>query len=214
MVRDRRQSRLMLPRTPTGFATDVSPYPGLKGARDPLVKRLRSVRCRDAAVTAGHRGRSVVRIVMHAWNGDRGIVLARQVARLDRKGCDVRVLYGKGTGRVVKRIFERSGIPARDSGVRTGRRVHHKVMLVSGAVGGHPDAHYVWTVVVVRVLSRPDGGNPGLALPIVVVRSDRHLSVRRARALARDVPLDGVHRGDVVERVGPDPLSGLPEVRC
>ena len=145
MVRDRRQGRLMLPRTPTGFATDVSPYPGVKPAQYPLVKRLRSVRCRDAAVTAGHRGRSVVRIVMHAWNGDRGIVLARQVARLDRKGCDVRVLYGKGTGRVVKRIFERSGIAARDSGVRTGRRVHHKVMLVSGAVGGHPDAHYVWT---------------------------------------------------------------------
>ena len=58
---------------------------------------------------------------MHAWNGDRGIALARQVVRLDRQGCDVRVLYGKGTGRVVKRLFEERE-PARDSGMRGGRR--------------------------------------------------------------------------------------------
>jgi phosphatidylserine/phosphatidylglycerophosphate/cardiolipin synthase-like enzyme len=145
LAADRPRGRLVLPRTATGFDTDVSPYPRVTLGQDPLVRRLRSVRCKGTAVTAGDRGRTVVRIVMHAWNGDRGIALARRVVRLDRQGCDVRVLYGKGTGRVVKRLFEERGVPARDSGMRSGRRVHHKVMLVSGVVGGRPDANYVWT---------------------------------------------------------------------
>jgi phosphatidylserine/phosphatidylglycerophosphate/cardiolipin synthase-like enzyme len=97
-------------------------------------------------VTAGRRGRTVVRIAMHAWNGERGIDLARQVVRLGRKGCDVRVLYGKGTGRVVKRLLEESPrVRARDSGLRTGRRVHQKVLLVSGRYGRRTDANFVWT---------------------------------------------------------------------
>lgn len=146
LVEDRPRGRLSLPRTRAGFATDVSPHPRAAGRRDPLVQRLRAVRCRGAAVTAGRGGRTVVRIAMHAWNGDRGIDLARHVVRLGRQGCDVRVLYGKGTGRVVKRMLrETPHVRARDSGARTGRRVHHKMMLVSGAHGGRPDANYVWT---------------------------------------------------------------------
>lgn len=146
LVEDRPRGRLVLPRTDAGFATDLSPQPGAAGRRDPLVQRLRAVRCRGAAVTAGRGGRTVVRIAMHAWNGERGIDLARRVVRLGRKGCDVRVLYGKGTGRVVKRLLVGSAhVRARDSGVRTGRRVHHKMMLVSGAYGRRTDANFVWT---------------------------------------------------------------------
>jgi len=146
LVDDRPRAGLDLPRTRAGFATDLSPDPGAAGRRDPLVQRLRAVRCRGAAVTAGRGGRTVVRIAMHAWNGDRGITLARHVVRLGRQGCDVRVLYGKGTGRVVKRMLvESPHVRARDSGVRTGRRVHHKMMLVSGAHGRRTDANYVWT---------------------------------------------------------------------
>lgn len=146
LVDDRPRGGLSLPRTDAGFATDLSPDPRAAGRRDPLVQRLRAVRCRGAAVTAGRGGRTVVRIAMHAWNGDRGIDLARHVVRLGRQGCDVRVLYGKGTGRVVKRmLLESRHVRARDSGMRTGRRVHHKMMLVSGAHGRRTDANYVWT---------------------------------------------------------------------
>ena len=144
MAADRRQARLALPETDSGFETDLSPYPGISARKDPLLHRLRTVRCHGAALTAGRDGRTVVRILMHAWNGDRGIALARRVARLERRGCDVKVLYGVGTGRQVKRILERADVPARDS-LHDGRRVHQKAMVLSGRIGNRTDANYVWT---------------------------------------------------------------------
>ena len=144
MAADRPQGRLALPTTAGGFAADFSPYPGISSRQDPLLHRLRSVRCTGAALTAGHEGRTVVRILMHAWNGDRGIALARRVARLGRAGCDVKVLYGVGTGRQVKRILASADVPTRDS-LHERRRVHQKAMVLSGRIGGRTDANYVWT---------------------------------------------------------------------
>lgn len=144
MAADRPQGRLSLPTTPGGFATDLSPYPGVSARKDPLVHRLRTVRCTGTAVTAGRHGRTVVRILMHAWNGSRGVALAHRVVRLERRGCDVKVLYGVGMGRQVKRILQRGHVPARDS-LHDRRRVHQKVMVLSGRIGGRTDAHYVWT---------------------------------------------------------------------
>jgi phosphatidylserine/phosphatidylglycerophosphate/cardiolipin synthase-like enzyme len=144
MAADRRQARLTLPETDSGFETDLSPYPDISARKDPLLHRLRTVRCHGAALTAGRDGRTVVRILMHAWNGDRGVALAHRVARLERHGCDVKVLYGVGTGRQVKRILERADVPARDS-LHDRRRVHQKAMVLSGRIGKRTDANYVWT---------------------------------------------------------------------
>lgn len=144
MASDRPQGRLALPTTDGGFATDLSPYPGISADQDPLLHRLRTVRCTGAAVTAGRHGRTVLRIAMHAWNGPRGVALAHRVARLERSGCDVKVLYGVGMGRQVSQILERAGVPTRDS-LHDRRRVHQKVMVLSGVIGGHTDANYVWT---------------------------------------------------------------------
>ena len=132
------------PTTEDGFATDLSPYPDISARQDPLLRRLRAVRCAGTALTAGRDGHTVVRILMHAWNGDRGVALARGVARLQRSGCDVKVLYGVGMGRQVKRILEDADVPARDS-LHDRRRVHQKVMVLSGRIGGRTDANYVWT---------------------------------------------------------------------
>jgi phosphatidylserine/phosphatidylglycerophosphate/cardiolipin synthase-like enzyme len=144
MADDRPQGRLALPTTKDGFATDLSPYPGISARQDPLLHRLRSVHCKGVALTAGRHGRTVVRILMHAWNGERGVALARGVARLERSGCDVKVLYGVGMGRQVNRILQEAHVPARDS-LHDGRRVHQKVMVLSGRIGGRTDANYVWT---------------------------------------------------------------------
>lgn len=144
MADDRPQARLALPTTEDGFATDLSPYPDISARKDPLLHRLREVRCSGTALTAGRHGHTVVRILMHAWNGDRGVALARGVARLQRSGCDVKVLYGVGMGRQVKRILEEADVPARDS-LHDRRRVHQKVMVLSGRIGGRTDANYVWT---------------------------------------------------------------------
>ena len=141
---DRPQGRLRLPPTKDGFTTDVSPYPDVPQDRDPLRRRLQKVHCTGTALTAGRDGRTVVRIMMHAWNGERGVMLARQVARLQRHGCDVKVLYGVGMGRQVAQILRRAGVPTRDS-LQEGTRVHEKVMVLSGRYGRRTDANYVWT---------------------------------------------------------------------
>ncbi len=141
---DRPQGRLRLPPTKDGFTTDVSPYPDVPVARDPLRRRLQKVHCTGTALTAGRDGRTVVRIMMHAWNGQRGVMLAHQVARLQRHGCDVKVLYGVGMGRLVAHVLGAAGVSTRDS-LQKGTRVHEKVMVLSGGYGRRTDANYVWT---------------------------------------------------------------------
>ena len=145
LVADRPQSRMRLRETGNGFATDVAPYRVSKRSDDPIETRLDRVRCQGASLVSGDHGHTVIRISMHAWNGARGIELAHQVARLHRRGCDVKVLYGVGMGRVVANTLRRAGVPIRDSGGADGRRVHHKVMVLSGVLGKQTDANYVWT---------------------------------------------------------------------
>ena len=145
LVDDQPQPRMRLRETGTGFETDVAPYRVSSRGDDPIGSRLARVRCRGASLVSGDDGRTVVRIAMHAWNGDRGIALARQVARLHRRGCDVKVLYGVGMGRVVANTLRRADVPIRDSSGADGRRVHHKVMVLSGVLGRQTDANYVWT---------------------------------------------------------------------
>jgi phosphatidylserine/phosphatidylglycerophosphate/cardiolipin synthase-like enzyme len=142
MALDRPQPPLALPETSEGFHADVSPVPVAGG--DPLLQRLARVRCRGATGRTGVHGRTMVRISMHAWNGGRGLRLARRVARLAEQGCDVRVLAGIGFGPRVTALLRDGGVRYRDSG-RDGRHTHEKLMFVSGHVGRNTAASYVWT---------------------------------------------------------------------
>jgi phosphatidylserine/phosphatidylglycerophosphate/cardiolipin synthase-like enzyme len=142
MVRDRPQPPLELAVTDDGFAADVSPVTA--SGVDPLLRRLGRVECRGATGGTGVHGRTMLRISMHAWNGERGIRLARRVARLARQGCDVRVLAGIGFGPRVTAILRTGGVGYRDSG-RARRHTHEKLMFLSGHFGARTDASYVWT---------------------------------------------------------------------
>jgi len=142
MAADRPQKRLRLPVTSRGFDALVAPYRGPGG--DPVARRLGRIRCHGAGPLAGKDGRTVVRIVMHAWNGERGVALARRVAGLGRRGCEVKVLYGVGMGRRVATILREAGVQVRDS-AHGGDRAHQKLMLVSGRIGDLRDANFVWT---------------------------------------------------------------------
>ena len=89
---------------------------------DRLVRRLSLVRCRGAAHGAGWHGRTVLRVSMHAWNGERGVVLARRVVALRAQGCNVRVLAGVGFGRRVRSVLARGDVPLRQTGVAAATR--------------------------------------------------------------------------------------------
>jgi len=56
----------------------------------------------------------------------------------------VKVLYGIGIGRQVLSILTKAGVPVRNSEDR-GRRVHEKVMILSGVLGKDRSAKFVWT---------------------------------------------------------------------
>lgn len=116
-----------------------------KRAGDPVMRDLGRVHCRGAKGRAGHRGgRTGINISMFRWNSDRGLAIARRLVRLDKRGCDVSVIYG-APGRKVRKALVKS---ARRGGIRlwdsrwdfngdkaVDLRVHHKYMLINGRYG-------------------------------------------------------------------------------
>jgi len=141
MVRDTPQPSLALTRAGPGFRLSTSPVD--PSAVDPLVSRLRKVHC-DAATGTGRRGHTVLAVSMHAWNGPRGVDLARRVAALSEDGCRVRVIAGVGFGRRVTSILERSAVRYLATGGTAGA-THEKLMVLSGHFGRDRSASLVWT---------------------------------------------------------------------
>ena len=57
---------------------------------------LSPVRCVGAAGGTGVNGRTKIRVSMHAWNGDRGVWIAKRLRSLFAQGCDVKVMWAPG----------------------------------------------------------------------------------------------------------------------
>ncbi len=143
MVRDRPQPPLRLPGAGAGLHLGTAPA---AADADGLRERLGRVRCRGAEDGTGSHGRTLLGISMHAWNGARGVALARRVADLREQGCVVRVLAGVGFGRRVLTVLHRGHVPVRGTGTRSGRpATHQKLMYLSGRFGRDRSASYVWT---------------------------------------------------------------------
>lgn len=143
MTHDRPASRIRLRNPGTGLRAEIGPLTG-KPAVDPVARRLGQVHCRGATGRTGIRGRTLLRISMHAWNGDRGVRLARRVVRLAGSGCNVRVLVGVGVGRQVAAILRRGHVAYRGADPHR-PATHQKLMIVSGHFGRRTNANYVWT---------------------------------------------------------------------
>jgi hypothetical protein len=141
MATDRAQPPLSLPGAGDGLRLDTSPVPF--GA-DPVATRLARVHCAGATGGTGAHGRTLVRISMHAWNGRRGIDLARRTAALAKQGCRIRVVAGVGFGRRVLSILEKGGVGLRRA-VEGAPATHQKLMILSGHLGRDRAASYVWT---------------------------------------------------------------------
>ncbi len=121
-------------------------------ATDPLLEAMSTIRCQvtmgeiDAqSPTPDEVVATRLRIATHAWNGDRGVALARRVAELQGQGCAVQVFYYDiGSGSSVRSILTEAGVvlnPGTISGVHT----HHKLMIISWGdrrpVEHHPGDH-------------------------------------------------------------------------
>ncbi len=92
------------------YLLDVMPFPKSPLAtratkytvdRDPINRILAPVRCTGARTPSG---RTVIRVNMHAWDRERGVMLAKRFRALYASGCDVRILVGF-MGKSVRQVF-------------------------------------------------------------------------------------------------------------
>lgn len=109
---------------------------------DPLLEAMESIRCQvpmgeldPESLTPEVVVATRVLISTHAWNGTRGVSLARRVAELNQGGCAVQVFYGVGLGGAVSAILTNNAVTM-TGGVIPGVETHQKLLIVSGAVDG------------------------------------------------------------------------------
>lgn len=130
---------------------DLNFYPryDTTASDDPMMNTLRRVRCNGASGATGVGDHTMIRVNMYGWNGTRGIYLAKKVADLSRRGCDVRVIESSAGGRVV-RILANNGVQIktadrdRNNNGTTDVFTHAKWMIISGNYAQKAGWH-VWT---------------------------------------------------------------------
>ncbi len=124
--------------------------------KDPVMKRLKEIRCKALPGT-GKNGRTVIRILMYGWNQERGKWLAEQIRDLKRRRCNIAII-GSAMGGAVLKILKQRNIAVRSAdwdyppidpddpkAVRRANFYSHlKIVAVNGNIGGKP-VKKVWT---------------------------------------------------------------------
>jgi phosphatidylserine/phosphatidylglycerophosphate/cardiolipin synthase-like enzyme len=138
----------VMPFPKDGLATTATMW---TPSRDPIMQLLAPVSCRGASTPDG---RTRIRIDMHAWDGDRGAVIARRVKYLYDHGCDVKIAVGFMSKAMRRIIFASSGrgrVPARSTGFDTNSDgvidlySHKKLTLIYGHYGTETGKKIVMT---------------------------------------------------------------------
>lgn len=154
MARDRADGDPYVVHREGRFETQVFPKRGADRSSDPTYQMLNRVRCAGTSGGAGRNGRTVIRVSMFHWSGERGVYLANKLLALDRGGCLVSVVYGAPSdevSRILRASAHRGGIQLYDSRVdRNGDghpdlRVHTKYMLITGNYAGDSSSWQVLT---------------------------------------------------------------------
>lgn len=134
------------------FRIGATPFGHPDASNDPIMDYLKKVKCFGAR--NGNNGRTMVRVVMHAWNGERGQYLARKLRNLWADGCDVKLLFGFGgtlMREVLRRPTPRGRVPLRSTGYDTDfdgyldLYTHQKELLINGHFGKDRSATVVVT---------------------------------------------------------------------
>ena len=122
------------------------PYVGTSVTGDPVMDVLNAVTC-DGASTPG--GRTRIRIAQTSMYGDRGLALAHKIAKLQRQGCNIRLVYAMFGGEVLN-IMRAAKVPLthlaydnNEDGLYD-RYVHMKSMAINGNYAGDPGAKITW----------------------------------------------------------------------
>ncbi|MEZ5096673.1 MAG: phospholipase D-like domain-containing protein [Nocardioides sp.] len=137
------------------YELQATPYPKFSATHDPIMKLLKPVHCSGATGGTGNANhRTIIRVVMHAWNERRGIYIAQRIRQLFAQGCDVKLMYGFA-GAEVRNTFatatKRGYIPVHTTGFDTNDDgfidlyTHQKELLISGNYGKNSATRMVVT---------------------------------------------------------------------
>jgi phosphatidylserine/phosphatidylglycerophosphate/cardiolipin synthase-like enzyme len=149
MARDRKMAHPFRTARFGAMTFNVYPRYGTHEDDDPVMERLRRVRCKGTGGETGIRNRTMLRINMYGWNGDRGVYLAKKVAQLSRRGCNIKVIASNAGGRIVH-ILAVNGVQIKSPDYdrnENGKRdmfTHDKYILLSGRMN-QKSGWWVWT---------------------------------------------------------------------
>jgi hypothetical protein len=118
-----------------------------RGSRIDLPMRmLNMVRCHGAR-GAGINGRTSVRIAQDVILGNRGIRLARRIRELDRRGCNIRLVYSQLGGKIwqiLRNVPRNHLVQDRDGDGAYDVYLHMKAMAISGHYGSRRGVRIVY----------------------------------------------------------------------
>jgi hypothetical protein len=121
----------------------VYPYTGKKATGDPILKVLNRVRCTGATNVAG--GHTQLRIGQDALAGERGMKIGTKLARMQRRGCNVQIVYTL-MGAQVHDALTSAGVTLTHMAYDVNRDgaydhyLHMKVMAIKGVYAGDKSA--------------------------------------------------------------------------
>lgn len=139
------------------------PYQGpvATAAGDPDLNRLNQIQCSGATGGTGTNGHTKVRIAQDALLGDRGKAIANRLVTMERRGCDIRLVYSLLGGNI-RTILKNGHVPTLQYSYDRNRDgmydiyLHMKDMAISGVFRGKTDARVVingtanWTPVALQ----------------------------------------------------------------
>jgi hypothetical protein len=152
MTRDRKVAQPYEAYDHGSFSEYFYPYKGLGTEADPLMVDLNAIVCKGATDGTGSRGFTKIRIAQTSMWGERGIKIAKRLATMWNRGCDIKLVYAVMGNEVLSQLrrASRGGVPIRQIAQdpnRDGiydRYLHMKNMAVSGRYAGVTNAQVTW----------------------------------------------------------------------
>ncbi|MDN4162167.1 endonuclease/exonuclease/phosphatase family protein [Nocardioides abyssi] len=143
------------------YVAQLYPVPDVP-RRDPVLRGLAAVGCKNADGLRTSDGRTNVRVLVRSWAGARGKRIAERLVTLRRRGCDVAAVVGPQVLSGVRRTLQRGGVAVRTA------KVGGNLLVVDGRYGKRAGVQKAW----VGGPAWSDGALAGDGVSLVVSEPD------------------------------------------
>ncbi|MBC9731750.1 endonuclease/exonuclease/phosphatase family protein [Nocardioides marmotae] len=119
------------------YVAQIYPVPDVP-RRDPVLRGLAAVGCKNADGLRTGDGRTNVRVMVRSWAGARGKRIAQRLVDLRKRGCDVAALLGPHVLSGVRRTLDRGGVATRNA------KVAGNLVVIDGRFGKRKNVQKAW----------------------------------------------------------------------